>query len=45
MNEKNLTIRLAGRNSAPLDLEIWGGELKKGLFEETFGLNVIIVVS
>jgi exopolyphosphatase/guanosine-5'-triphosphate,3'-diphosphate pyrophosphatase len=40
MNEKDLTIRLAGRNSSPLDLEIWGGEMKKGLFEETFDVIV-----
>jgi len=40
LNKSEMIIKLTGKNSSPLEIEIWGGELKKGLFEEIFGVNV-----
>jgi len=36
-----LTVKLTGENNnSDLELDIWGAETKKSLFEETFGVNI-----
>jgi exopolyphosphatase / guanosine-5'-triphosphate,3'-diphosphate pyrophosphatase len=37
---KELMVKLNPKNSESLELEIWGAETKKGLFEQTYGVNV-----
>jgi exopolyphosphatase / guanosine-5'-triphosphate,3'-diphosphate pyrophosphatase len=39
-NDSIIKIILKPNNNADLELELWGAENKKGLFEETFGVNV-----
>lgn len=40
LNKEELTIYLEGRGDSNLELEIWGAEQKKVLFEETFGVKM-----
>lgn len=37
---KTLTLHLKRKDRSSTDLEIWGANRKKGLFEETFGIKV-----
>ncbi len=39
-NGSTLELRVAGRRSPKLDIELWGANLKKELFEEVFGVSV-----
>lgn len=42
---RGFRVILTPRGKRPLDLEIWGADRKKQLFEETFGVNVRILAA
>jgi exopolyphosphatase/guanosine-5'-triphosphate,3'-diphosphate pyrophosphatase len=39
---KKLVVRLRSKKKQSLDLELWGADRKKKLFEETFGVQVVL---
>lgn len=44
MNGKEITMMLRPKNNETLELEIWGAETKKGLFEQIYDVKVNFVV-